>query len=246
MSASSAGSCIRPSDSWRSCTKPCGMPAGNSESPTMGCMRSTACASKKATRPGRAELTNELNMLEADLPRFINFDKTEFVGKAATLEQAPRHFKIVYAEVAATDTDARGGEPVLVGERCIGVTTSGAYGHRVQEESRVRLRRRPNSPRPGSRFDVLIQGERRAATVLAARGLRSRQSHGCGLSMAARIFQPAHGWSSSAAASSAARSPTTSARWAGATSCCSSASSSPAAPPGMPPVWSASCARAST
>ena len=32
----------------------------------------------------------------------------------STLEQTPRPLKIVYAEVAATDTDARGGEPVLV------------------------------------------------------------------------------------------------------------------------------------
>ena len=88
---------------------------------------------EKAYKAWSTELTNELNMLEADMPRFINFDKADFVGKAATLAQAPRPCKIVYAEVAATDTDARGGEPVLVQDRCIGVTTSGAYGHRVQK-----------------------------------------------------------------------------------------------------------------
>jgi len=41
-------------------------------------------------------------MLEADMPRFIQFDKTDFVGKAATLAQAPRPLKIVYTEVTAT------------------------------------------------------------------------------------------------------------------------------------------------
>jgi dimethylglycine dehydrogenase len=122
---------------------------------------------EKGYKAQGSELTNELNMLEADLPRFINFGKTEFVGKAATLAQAPRNFKIVYAEVAATDTDARGGEPVLIGDRCVGVTTSGAYGHRVKKSLAFACVP-PEFAAPGSRFDVLIQGERRAAAVLEA------------------------------------------------------------------------------
>ena len=113
------------------------------------------------------ELTNELNMLEADMARFIQFDKPDFVGKEATLAQEPRPLKIIYAEVAAADSDARGGEPVLSGDRCIGVITSGAYGHRVKK-SLVFACVPPQFAAPGSRFDVLIQGERRAATVLAA------------------------------------------------------------------------------
>jgi dimethylglycine dehydrogenase len=106
-------------------------------------------------------------MLEADMPRFIQFDKADFVGKAATLELAPRPLKIVYAEIAAADTDARGGEPVLVKDRCIGVTTSGAYGHRV-EKSLAFACVDPEFAAPGSLFEVLIQGERRGATVLGA------------------------------------------------------------------------------
>ena len=113
------------------------------------------------------ELTNELNMLEADMARFIQFDKPDFTGKAATLAQAPRPLKIIYAEVAATDTDARGGEPVLVGDRSIGLITSGAYGHRVKK-SLVFACVPPEFTAPGTHFDVLIQGERRAATVLQA------------------------------------------------------------------------------
>ena len=120
---------------------------------------------EKGYKAWSTELTNELNMLEADMPRFIQFDKTDFVGKAATLAQAPRPLKIVYAEVAATDTDARGGEPVLAEDRCIGVTTSGAYGHRV-EKSLAFACVDPDFAAPGSVFDVLIQGKRRAATVL--------------------------------------------------------------------------------
>ena len=119
---------------------------------------------EKGYKAWSMELTNELNMLEADMSRFVGFNKA-FVGQAALAAQAPR-FKIVYAEVAATDTDARGGEPVLALDRCVGVTTSGAYGHRVSK-SLVFACVEPQFAAPGSVFDVLLQGEPRRATVLA-------------------------------------------------------------------------------
>jgi dimethylglycine dehydrogenase len=122
---------------------------------------------EKGYKAWSSELTNELNMLEADMGRFINFNKPGFVGKAATLEQPARPLKIVYAQVQAADADARGGEPVLVGDRCIGVTTSGAYGHRVQKSLAFACVG-PEFAAPGSTFDLLIQGERRSATVLPA------------------------------------------------------------------------------
>jgi dimethylglycine dehydrogenase len=121
---------------------------------------------EKAYKAWPTELTNELNMLEADMDRFIDFTKNDFVGRTATLTQVQPRFKIVYAELEATDTDARGGEPVLDQDRCVGVTTSGAYGHRVKKSllfACVEVR----SAIPGSTFEVLIQGERRRANVLA-------------------------------------------------------------------------------
>jgi dimethylglycine dehydrogenase len=121
---------------------------------------------EKAYKAWSTELTNELNMLEADMSRFINLNKIDFIGKAATLRQASRPFKIVYAEIAASDTDARGGEPVLADDGCIGVITSGAYGHRVRKSLAFACVD-PKFAAPGSRFEVLIQGERCAATVLA-------------------------------------------------------------------------------
>jgi dimethylglycine dehydrogenase len=120
---------------------------------------------EKAYKAWSTELTNELNMLEADMPRFIDFNKSDFVGKAATQAQASRPLKIVYAEVAATDTDVRGGEPVMIEDRCIGVTTSGAYGHRVQKSLAFACVP-PEFAAPGSAFDILIQSERRRAIVL--------------------------------------------------------------------------------
>lgn len=123
---------------------------------------------EKGYKAWSTELTNELTLLEADMPRFFAAKKGDFIGKTATLEQAPRPFKIVYAELDAADSDARGGEPVLAADgRCIGVTTSGAYGHRVKK-SLVFASVEPAFEAAGSTFDILLQGEARRATVLPA------------------------------------------------------------------------------
>ena len=120
---------------------------------------------EKGYKAWGSELTNELTMIEADMNRFINFKKDDFVGKQATLDAGEPRFKIVYGELAADLVDARGGEPVMVGGQCIGLTTSGGYGHRVGK-SLFFASVPPEYAAPGSRFDVLLQGERRAATVL--------------------------------------------------------------------------------
>ncbi len=119
---------------------------------------------EKAYKAWGSELTNELTMIEADMPRFINFKKADFVGKQATID-APDRMRIVYGELAAGDIDARGGEPVMAGDTCIGLTTSGGYGHRVGKSLFFAAVPVENAA-PGSGFDVVLQGQRYAATVL--------------------------------------------------------------------------------
>ena len=120
---------------------------------------------EKGYKAWGSELTNELTMIEAGMERFINFKKADFVGKQATLDAGEPRFKIVYGELAADQMDARGGEPVMVGEKCIGMTTSGGYGHRVGK-SLFFASVPPEHAASGSRFDVLLQGALHAATVL--------------------------------------------------------------------------------
>ena len=117
---------------------------------------------EKGYKAWTTELTNELTLPEADMSRFVNFNKGEFVGQSATLAPSTRPLKIVNLEIDASDTDARGGEPVLVADRCVGVTTSGAYGHRVRKSLAFACVPPPLAM-PGGKFDILIQGERRAA-----------------------------------------------------------------------------------
>ena len=50
--------------------------------------------------------------------------------------------KLVYLEVDNTDSDCMGNEPVYVGEKVVGLTTSGGYGHAV-EKSLAKLEGEP-------------------------------------------------------------------------------------------------------
>ena len=54
----------------------------------------------------------------------------------------------------------------MLGDTCIGLTTSGGYGHRVGK-SLFFACVPPEHTVPGTRFDIVLQGERRPAVVLA-------------------------------------------------------------------------------
>jgi dimethylglycine dehydrogenase len=123
---------------------------------------------EKSYRGWGSELTTEIDMFEASMERFIRLDKADFIGKAATLsmhQRGPR-MKLVCLEVANTDSDCVGNEPVYSGDRIAGLTTSGGYGHAVKQ-SLAFAYVNPGMVKPGTSFEVLMFGERRAATVIA-------------------------------------------------------------------------------
>jgi dimethylglycine dehydrogenase len=122
---------------------------------------------EKAYRGWGAELTNEVTMLDADMERFIKLDKENFVGKDATLQQkqTERVFQLVYFEIEVTDSDVRGSEPIFMGDDCVGVTTSGGFGHFVQKSLGFGYVDPANSE-PGTELGIDLLGERCRATVL--------------------------------------------------------------------------------
>jgi dimethylglycine dehydrogenase len=107
-------------------------------------------------------------MLDAAMDRFIRFDKDDFVGKRATQLQAEQglSLKLVYFEIDASDSDVRGGEPVFDGDDCIGVTTSGGYGHRMQKSLGFAYVDMAHTA-TGTCFEIDLLGQRRSAVVLA-------------------------------------------------------------------------------
>jgi len=123
---------------------------------------------EKAYRGWGSELTAEIDMFEAGMDRFIRLDKPDFIGRQASLAMKQRgaRTQLVYLEVAAGDADCAGNEPVYVGDRLVGLTTSGGYGHAV-EKSLAFAYVDPALAAAGTAFEILILGERRKAQVLA-------------------------------------------------------------------------------
>jgi dimethylglycine dehydrogenase len=117
---------------------------------------------------------------ETGLDRFVDFTKSEFIGRAATLAQkaaGPRR-RFVVMEVDAGDADVVGYESIIKQGRAVGYVTSGAYGHCI-DKSLAAGYVPSELAREGEAFEIDILGESRAARVrLAAlydpHGLRLR------------------------------------------------------------------------
>lgn len=122
---------------------------------------------EKAYRSWGAELTNEVNMLEADMARFIKLDKDGFVGKDATLEQQGKasSFQLIYFSVDAKDADVQGSEPIFANGECVGITTSGGYGHAVKQSLGFGYVA-PQFADSNSELSVSLLGEQCAISVL--------------------------------------------------------------------------------
>ncbi len=120
---------------------------------------------EKAYRGWSAELTNEVSLIDADMARFIQFDKGDFTGREATLNQGDRELRLIYFSLDSGDADVQGGEPIFAGEDCVGVTTSGGYGHYVRQSLGFGYVP-PALAEPGAALTVEVLGERRRIRLL--------------------------------------------------------------------------------
>ena len=115
------------------------------------------------------ELSIEYCADESGLSRFISLKKPGFFGKEALLAWRERGFanKAVTLEVhGVTDADARGSEPLYLGDALIGRATSGGYGWRVNRSLALAMVR-PDLAEIGTELEIVILGERHKATVIA-------------------------------------------------------------------------------
>jgi dimethylglycine dehydrogenase len=122
---------------------------------------------EKAYRGWGSELTNEIDVFEGGMERFIRLDKDDFIGRQASLthkQRGPR-IRLVYLEVEAADADAVGNEPVYRGNKVVGLTTSGAYGHAVKKSLAFGYVE-PDMAGIGEAFEILMLGERRKARII--------------------------------------------------------------------------------
>ncbi len=115
-----------------------------------------------------AELTNEITPVEANMLRFVKLDH-DFRGRAAVerVQAAGATTHLVTVRVDAVDYDIRGGEPVFAGDRVIGVTTSGGYGHATGLSLGFAYVD-SGFDAVGTKLEIMLLGERRAAEVIPA------------------------------------------------------------------------------
>ncbi|MBN3786532.1 FAD-dependent oxidoreductase [Burkholderia sp. Ac-20353] len=102
-----------------------------------------------------------------DLGHFVDFSKPEFMGREAALrnkDETPSH-RLVMFEVAATDADASGFEPIWIGEKVVGFTTSGGYGHTVKKSLAMGYIETAHIDASAA-YEISVLGERRGASLL--------------------------------------------------------------------------------
>jgi dimethylglycine dehydrogenase len=113
------------------------------------------------------EMSSERTPLEAGLERFVNFNKGNFMGQQALLQQKEAGLaeNLVLMTVDVDDADAIGDEPVFQGDEIVGRVTSGGYGHTVGK-SLAMAYVKSELAKPGTRVDISILGHRYPAEVV--------------------------------------------------------------------------------
>ena len=101
------------------------------------------------------------------LDRFVAYDEKEFIGgEAARREREdPPARRLVLLELAEGDADAGQDDGVWIGDRLVGLVTSGAYGHHVGASLALAYVDR-DVIEGDDPVEVYVIGEPRAARIL--------------------------------------------------------------------------------
>jgi dimethylglycine dehydrogenase len=123
---------------------------------------------EKSYKYWRGDLFTEYSAWESGLDRFIHLNKGEFIGREALVRQqqqgVPRKF--VTIEVDAKESDPWGNEPLFIGKKMVGRTTSGAYGYAVGRSLAVGYVK-SDAAQPGTELKILMLGKKRTARIVA-------------------------------------------------------------------------------
>ncbi len=104
--------------------------------------------------------------METGLDRFVDFGKSDFVGRAAALAERddPPPRRLCSFVVEAADADAVAWEPIWKDGAVVGYVTSGGYAHHVEKS--VALGFVPTAMiAEGATFEIELLGEMRKATL---------------------------------------------------------------------------------
>lgn len=115
------------------------------------------------------EMSIEYSAFESGLDRFVSLKKGDFLGREALLAWKEKGLANAFVTLevhGVTDADARGSEPIYLGDELVGRTTSGGYGWRVGKSLALGMVR-PDLATLGQEVEISILGVRHRATVIA-------------------------------------------------------------------------------
>jgi len=115
------------------------------------------------------EFTPEYTPAMCGFDRFVDYEKTDFVGREAALadRDADLEHRLVGLEIDAGNADAGGYEPVWCKDELAGFITSGAYGYTVGKSLALAYVKTPFIDSSDREFSVHVLDERRPAVITA-------------------------------------------------------------------------------
>jgi dimethylglycine dehydrogenase len=129
-----------------------------------------ALSIEKSYRLVPRELSIEYSAYESGLDRFVHPNKGQFIGRDALVEGRAKglNWNFVTLEVhgvTATDSDARGSEPIYAKGKLIGRATNGGFGWRVNKSLALGMVK-PEFATLGSELEIKILDKMFKATVI--------------------------------------------------------------------------------
>jgi dimethylglycine dehydrogenase len=122
---------------------------------------------EKCYRGWKSDMTHEYTPLMASLDRFIDFQKPEFNGMAALVEESkrgPKERLVPLLLDGSVDADAPACATVWQDGERVGLVTSGGYGHTIGRSIALAYVR-TDLAKPEQQLEIEILGERRPAIV---------------------------------------------------------------------------------
>ncbi len=121
---------------------------------------------EKGYRAWKGDLSTDYTILQGGLERFVRWDKDDFVGKAALLNERQQGVTKRFSTlvVDAGPYDAPYMSTVWKDSEMVGETTSGGWGHRIDKSIALAMVR-SDLAEPGTELEIEIYGKRYPATV---------------------------------------------------------------------------------
>jgi len=121
---------------------------------------------EKAYHGWGSDFGSEYTMFDAGLEKFIDFEKEDFIGKKAVVQQNNKKpdWRFVRLIVDMDDAEPLPSDPIFLDNQCVGYVTSASYGYRIKQCIALAYLS-TQVPDNTTKFDIEILGKKRQASL---------------------------------------------------------------------------------